>query len=426
MPRLAQLADVPGVAEAIATGDPVECAERIVRILEGGAEPVEVARTAAVAVAHHFAPSLPPPHALPALSAALDLAASSDPPELPLVQACALAATEHRGEALAAAARVVAGDEVHLGRSFLLAVRTSDVGEADAIFSGLLREGEERRLAGDVLFQAATQDVAGGGHKLTFSVGSWRLARALGWRKGPALLRPAVHLLAGAPQDLAAYGATMREVGRSRMDLEIAARNVAPIDEVARNAFGIALGLGADRVVQELIGGLRRGRAPAGYADLVARTAMEHLVADARALETALFALAARFALGFSRTTAHVLAVLQAARLVGVLGRPPALAPARIGDAEAARRDLAFAIEGDDVRLAAGLAAGLAEEDDPALAGSLARQAAVEDAAPDSGHRLIYAAGALEFARVAPVAACASLAAHLARTPKSRGIAEAL
>lgn len=425
MPRVAQVAEVPGVADAIATGEPVQCAKRIAQFLRGGAERRDVARTAALAASRHFSLKMPPPHALLALSASLDLAVTSDPPELPLIQACALAASEFQPNPLVPAKHAVTGDELHLGRSFVATVRERDVLEADAIFSGLLREGKERRLAGDVLFEVCEQDMAGEGHKLTFAVGAWRLARSLDWLSGTDVLRPAVHLAAGSTQDLAEYGAMMREVGRSRLDLELAARNVAPIDAVARNGYTIALGVSQERLVQEVINELKRGRAPVAYADVIAVTAMEHLIRNPAALEIALHALAVRFVLGFSRTATHVLGLLQAARSVGRFSRPEAVNPARIVDEAAALDDLELAIEKADSNTAARLALGLADAGEP-VRRLLTRLAVREDPQVDAGHRILFAAGALELAPVAPGPAYASLAALLARTPKSRTIADAL
>ena len=423
MPRAVQVSEVPGVEEALGTRDPIECARRIRGILGGGADRKDVAGTAALASARHFRPTMPPPHALLALSAALDLSGRIDPPELPLVQACAVAAAEWHRERLPTPAHAVAGDELHLGRSFQEAVRGPDPMEVDAIFSGLLREGEERRLAGDTLFEACAQDTAGEGHKLTFAVGSWRLARSLGWLRGPVLLRPAVRLAASAPQELGEFSTILREVGRSRLDLELAGRNVAPIDAVARNGWQIALNAGPDRVVTELIAGLKRGRSPSGYADLVAATAAERLAGDARALEPVLSALAVRFVVDFTRTSARVLAVLQAARAVARLPPADLPEPARISNPDAGRDDLGDAIGQGDVRESTRLARGLADVLDlEILLHQLRRIAITGDAHEDAGHRLLYTAWASEFAPVAPGPVLASLAAVLARGPRGEAV----
>jgi len=427
MPRVVEVEEVPGVEEALASGDPVACASRIAEILSTGTDRREVARTAAMAAARHFHPSLPPPHGLPTLGAALEIARLVDPPALPIVQACALAASEWRREPLARAKHAVTGDELHLGRSFLEAVRTSQASEADAIFSGLLREGEERRLAGDALFEACAQDSAGGGHKATFAVGSWRLARALGWIRGPVLLAPAVHLAAGASPDLSDYAAMLRDVGRARLDVELAGRNSLEIDQTARNAYSITLQAGPQRLVSELIAGLKRGRTLAGYGDLVAWTAAERVIADPAAFELLLLALATRFLIGFSRTSYRVLALLTAARAVASAPGGELPRPATIADPQAALNELELAVEGDDAQEAASLALGLADAVEPQdVARVLLRQASLQDAHADGGHDLILAAWATEYAAVAPGPALAALAAHLARTRKSRTIADGL
>ncbi|HEV8595309.1 MAG TPA: hypothetical protein VGR51_07250 [Thermoplasmata archaeon] len=427
MPRVVQVVEVPGVQDAIATADPAQCAEEITAILAAGADRKEVVRTAALAAARHFRPSLPPPRALLALGASLDLAAKTDPPSAPIVQACALAAKEWRKEELHGSPHAISGDELHLGHSFLVAVRESNVLEADAIFSGLLREGDERRFAGDTLFEACAPDAAGEGHKLAFAVGSWRLARSLGWLRGAAILRPAVHLAAGTTQDLAEFSTIMRDVSRARLDLELAGRNAAPIDAVAKNGWQIALNVGPDRVVTELIGGMKRGRSVAGYADLVAATAMERLAGDPSGMEAALYALAARFVVAFSHTSTRVLAVLQAARSVAKVPAVSLPEAVRVSDPEAALRDLAAAIGSRDARGATRIALGLADAVEPeATLSVLRRQAAAADAASDSGHRLLYASWASEFAPVASGPVVASLAAVLARGPNGQTVSAAI
>src|SRR6266705_2769661 len=100
MPRAIEVREVPGVEDALATRDPVRCAREISEILGGGADRKEVARTAGLAAARHFSPTLPPPHGLLALSSALDLSAKVAYPKLPILQACALIAAEWRDELL--------------------------------------------------------------------------------------------------------------------------------------------------------------------------------------------------------------------------------------------------------------------------------------------------------------------------------------
>lgn len=427
MPRVVEVQEVPGVEDALALGDPVGCATRIAELLGEGQDRREVVRTAALAAARHFHPFLPPPHGLLALGASLEVAGRVDPPALPIIQACGLAASEWRKESLGRAKHAVSGDELHLARSFLEAARASDVLEADAIFSGLLREGEERRLAGDALFEACVQDSAGGGHKRTFAVGSWRLARALGWVRGPLLLAPAVHLVTGTTQDRSDHGLILREVGRARLDVELAGRNSLAIDQTARTAYGIALNAGPERLLAELIAGLKRGRTLVGYGELIASTGASRVIANSEAVEPFLLALATQFILGFSRTSYRVLALLSAAREVASAPSGEVPDPAAIADPQAALNELELAVEGDDAREAVSLALGLADALGPAdVASVLLRQASMQDAYADGGHSLLLAAWATEFAAVEPGPTLGALAAHLARTPKSRTIADGL
>ena len=431
MARTVAVPDVPGVAEAIRSRDPVACATRVAALLASGADPTDVVRTAALESARHFRPGLPAPQALPALGAALDLAAKTEPKALPIAQACALAASEWRPERLAAPGHAIAGDELHLARSFLESVRAANVAEADAILTGLLREGDERRLAADALFEAAARDSAGQAQKLAFTVGCWRLARGLGWRSGADLLRPAVHILAATPQEFTEHGDVLREVGRARLDLELAARNTAPVDAAGRNLFLSALAAGPDRVVADLVAGLKRGRSPASYADLVAATAAERFLGRPEAGRVALRALATRFVVGSSRTSSHLLALLAAARDLAQVFDAHVPSPARITDPEGALRELGVAIEAREPENAAALAMGLADVVEAReVERVLARAAAVEDATADGGFRLVYASWAFELAagkdRVESAIAYGSVAAMLARAHTPRTVAAAL
>jgi len=148
----------------------------------------------------------------------------------------------------------------------------------------------------------------------------------------------------------------------------------------------------------------------------VAATAAERLIGEPRALEPALFALAVRFVLGFSRTATHTLAVLQAARGIAKVRAPEPLAPSRVSDVEAGFGDLDRAIAAGNPREAARLALGLVDAAEvDGIARRLVGHAERADATADRGARLQYAAWATEFAKVAPAPSLASLAAVLAR-----------
>src|SRR3990172_7086595 len=166
-------------------------------------------------------PALPPPPPRPpaflALSAAVRPARHLPPnlAPLPVLQALTLAAADGKLPASEHRRRTaVAGEISHLTRSFEYAVRTGAFGDAVSIFSGLLREGRERVMAGDVLFRVAAEDMAMAGHKLIYAVKGWQLASALGWRAGDVVMGPAVARVATGVQDPAAFRTLMAAGGR--------------------------------------------------------------------------------------------------------------------------------------------------------------------------------------------------------------------
>src|SRR3989454_10811538 len=115
---------------------------------------------------------------------------------------------------------MVSGEVTHLGRSFLFAVRAGDVAEAESIFLGMVDEGWERKMAGDMLFRAAREDLGGGGRKLFLSVKSWHLARTLGFKGARTILRPAVDYLVKGPRNRTAYETILAVLGKEWVDLE--------------------------------------------------------------------------------------------------------------------------------------------------------------------------------------------------------------
>src|SRR5438309_860652 len=93
---------------------------------------------------------------------------------------------------MAAPAAKWSGEISHLTRSCEYAVRTGAFADAVSIFSGLLTEGKERVMAGDILFRVAAEDMVDGGEKLVYAVKAWQLASALGWRGGDVVMGAAV------------------------------------------------------------------------------------------------------------------------------------------------------------------------------------------------------------------------------------------
>src|SRR5207245_900604 len=173
------------------------------KAFRANAPPLEVIRAAARGVALHYdRTSGVAPRSLAILGAAANLISVMQRRfhALPVLQAISFAASEKKASTPAKAALVVSGEVTHLGRSFLFAVRAGDVAEAESIFLGMVDEGWERKMAGDMLFRAALEDMGDGGRKLFLAVKSWQLARSLGFKEARTVLRPAVDYLVNGPR----------------------------------------------------------------------------------------------------------------------------------------------------------------------------------------------------------------------------------
>src|SRR2546422_5758850 len=94
---------------------------------------------------------------------------------LPVLQVVSYVASEKKASTPAKPPLVVSGEVTHLGRSVLFAVRAGDVVEAESIFLGMVDEGRERKMAGDLLFRAAPEDMGDGGRKLFLPGQPWPL-----------------------------------------------------------------------------------------------------------------------------------------------------------------------------------------------------------------------------------------------------------
>src|SRR5437870_916515 len=112
------------------------------------------------------------PRSLVALSSAANLIPVMQPRfrPLPILQAVSFVAAAKKADAPARPAAVVSGEITHLGRSFLFGVRDGNRPEAESIFLGMLAEGKERKMAGDMLFRAAIEDMGEAGRKLMVAV----------------------------------------------------------------------------------------------------------------------------------------------------------------------------------------------------------------------------------------------------------------
>src|SRR5256884_1249173 len=210
-----------------------EAVDAAVKAFRAKAPPVELVRAAARGVALHYdRASGVAPRSLTILSAAANLTSVIEPryQVLPVLQAIAYAASEKKPATPAKPPLIVSGEVTHLGRSFLFAVRAGDVAEAESTFLGMVVAGWERKMAGDMLFRAALEDMGQGGRKLFLSVKSWQLARSLGFKGARTILRPAVDYLVKGPRDRTAYETILAVLGKQWVDLEAPASGGRPVD----------------------------------------------------------------------------------------------------------------------------------------------------------------------------------------------------
>src|SRR3989475_952928 len=208
-----------------------------VKAFRANAPPLEVLRAAARGVATHYdRASRAAPRSLAILGAAANLISVMQPRfhALPVLQVVSYVASEKKASTPAKPPLVVSGEVTHLGRSFLFAVRAGDVAEAESIFLGMVDEGWERKMAGDMLFRAALEDMGEGGRKLFLAVKSWQVARSLGFKEARTILRPAVAYLAKGPRDRTAYETILAILGKEWGDLEALASGGRPLAEPGR------------------------------------------------------------------------------------------------------------------------------------------------------------------------------------------------
>src|SRR2546425_5610631 len=307
-PGLASLLAEVGAAVGRSGNEAVEAARKA---FVAKAPPLEVVRAAARGTAvHAAAASGTAPRGLAMLAAATNLFAVMQPrfQPLPVLQALAFIAGEKKSPTPAKPPVVVSGEVTHLGRSFLFAVRAGDVAEAESIFLGMVDEGWERKMAGDMLFRAALEDMGEGGRKLFLSVKSWQLARSLGFKGARTILRPAVQYLVKGPRDRGAYESILTVLGKEWVDLETLGSGGRPLDEAGGTKVrGIAAGKDEEECPAGILALLPGGDAGSAILDGLAKDAARPgLASDGYDIEAArglLFAHAARFVLTFSRTS---------------------------------------------------------------------------------------------------------------------------
>src|SRR2546425_265102 len=298
-----------------------DAVEAAVKAFRAKAPPLELVRAAARGVALHYdRASGVAPRSLAILGAAANLPSVMEPrfQPLPVLQAIAYAAYETKPAAPAKPPLIVSGEVTHLGRSFLFAVRAGDVAEAESIFLGMVDEGWERKMAGDMLFRAALEDMGEGGRKLFLSVKSWQLARSLGFKGARTILRPAVDYLAKGRRDRTTFETILAVLGKEWVDLEALSSGGRPLDEPGRRRMHEIASAPSDAAcIDTTLSLLRDGYAASGVAEgLVVAAAPGPLASrgyDTEAAKRLLFAHASRFVLTFSRTNERLYAVFQAA-----------------------------------------------------------------------------------------------------------------
>ena len=317
-PAASSLADL----EAAVHRSNVDAAVRAaIEALRAKVSPIEVVRSAGRGFASSYdGTSGAAPRGLVVLSSAVNLLpflqAQFHP--LPILQAVAFVAYEKKAKAPPKPPLAVSGEISHLGRSFLFAARAGDRGEAESIFLGMLPEGRERKMAGDMLFRAAIEDMGEGGRKLMVTVKSWQLARALGFKEARVWLRPAVEYLASGPRDRTAFEGILAALGKEWVDLEALASGGRPLDSEGRSKLAqVSSASDPSACIAGTLALLREGYAAVSVAEGFAIQAASRVVAakgyDLEAARSAMFAHAARFVLTFSRTGERLYALFQAA-----------------------------------------------------------------------------------------------------------------
>ena len=313
------------LADAIRSRDPEAALRAGLAAVDAKAPPLEIVRAAALPYAESVdASGGSPLRGLVGLSSGLRLARHLPPrlQALPVLRGLVLAAADPKLPHADRRRRVkVSGEISHLTRSFEYAVRTGALNDAVSIFSGLLVEGKERVMAGDILFRVAAEDIVNGGQKLVYAVKAWQLASSLGWRGGDLVMGPAVARVATGIQDPSSYKALMAVWGREKVDIAAIGGNAGGAEGPERDAILTALRSSSpEDSAKGLVTALKHGVALDALANAAVREAALRVAAagtyDAAAIGALVYADAARWVLRFSRTETRVLPVLQACLLL--------------------------------------------------------------------------------------------------------------
>ncbi|HYM39543.1 MAG TPA: hypothetical protein VEY12_05290 [Thermoplasmata archaeon] len=426
-PEASPLADLE-LALSLSRAD--RAADAALRAFRAEASPVDVVRAAVRAAASRYDPAAGlAPHALAALEAAGGLADVLDARQrpLPVLQAIALAAAEKKLSVPQRPAAVVSGEVTHLGRSALLAARAGDRRELEALFLGIVDEGWERRMAGEVLFRASLEDPGEAGHKLLTSVALWRLARALGFRDARTTLRPAVQYLGAGEPVRRPHAVMMSVLGKEWVDLEILVSGGKPLDERGRGRLATSVAAPTEEAcVTSILALLQEGYAVASLGEGIGIEASKRVLAGEgyhlELVHALLFARAAHFVLEFSTSSERAYALFQAAlRVRSPAPHLPSVAVSEpAGEAEALRNVAEDLATRRPREAAAHVRAYLARGHAPrALAALLAYHASLDSALANQGHNLLLAeACTAEFATTHAPEFLMALAKTVAASPK--------
>jgi len=305
------------VSEAVASGGPMDAVDAGSIALDAGAKLPDVVRAAVLAYGESvdFATGFVP-HGMLAMAAAVRVATHVQPrfAPLPALQAMSLLARDAKRSGPRPPSRVITGEITHLARSFEEAVRARNAGDAAAVFSGFLADGEEKKMAGDALFRVAAEDASEGGHKLLVPVKAWQLAAYVGWKHARPVIVPAVAYVADGEPDVATHESLLRAWGKAQVDSEGLSRNAQPLGHHATDVSGALAAPTAEECARALIDVLKAGVAVDALAEgLVIEAGRRVLAArhfDFPAVHDVLFADAARFVATFSRTSSRVFPVL--------------------------------------------------------------------------------------------------------------------
>jgi hypothetical protein len=321
MPESPQASPLAELELGLASSRADRAADAALQAVRRTIDPLDVLRTAALVAASRYDPASGlAPHALATLASVAGLRGSMDPRHYPLavLQAVVLVAAEKKLPMPQRPPAVLSGEVTHLGRSALLAFRAGSMSEAESIFLGMLDEGWERRMAGEILFRASLEDLGEGGHKLLASVAMWQLARALGFRDARTVLRPAVQYLVTGEPAKRAHATMMAVLGKEWADLDTLLSGGKPLDEPARGRLATALATPVEEAcAASILELLHDGYAASSLAEGVGVEASKRLLAaegyHPELVHALLCARASRFVLEFSRSGERVYALFEAA-----------------------------------------------------------------------------------------------------------------